>query len=94
VECKTGQRARIDDTRAVGNRVQAQKITGRGQMVEGGKGTSGKEQMRKTPRTVIMLTLRFTCGGERDLRGDHYAGVLQRMIVCLVCLVAAEGGLT
>jgi hypothetical protein len=82
VECKTGRRARIasDDTRAI---VQAQKITGGGQMVEGGKLTSGKKEMRKTLRTVAALTLRWPHSRERQLRSDHCAGGLQRMTVCL-----------
>jgi hypothetical protein len=56
--CKTGRRAQVDDTPAVRNRVQGQKIAGGGEMVERGKGASGKKNMRKTPRIVAELALR------------------------------------
>jgi hypothetical protein len=55
---KRERRARVDDTRAIQNRSRTWKILGRGWMVEGRKGTSGKKQIRKTPRTVAALTLR------------------------------------
>jgi hypothetical protein len=57
VACKTGRRAQVDDTPAVRNRVQGQKIAGGGEMVERGKGASGKKNMRKTSRTVVELAL-------------------------------------